>query len=167
MPRVLYTSPHMQRTVDPDEALLRQALFEQPWEEWWHSPNNSAALQVILDDDEEGDCSVEGQLSTGTFYRVSREYPSLVIFQPEPDEFLIECFKRGAELVPLVGDSLSEFAVYHSGGEQYRIPRACLIGPEHAFRIVLEFMQSYSCADEFKWTSLLELPVPDEFWDPL
>ena len=167
MPRTLYTSPHGQRTVDPDEELLRHSLFEQPWEEWWHSPNNSALLQVILDDDEEGDCSIEGHIPTNTFYRVSQSHPCLAIFQPEREEFFIVCFDSGREFYHCTGDSLEDFAVYHSGGEQYRIPRACLIGPEAALQILLEFKESFSRSSAVHWKGREELPIPDDFWDPL
>ncbi len=164
MPGILYTTVRGQRSVDPDEAQLRFALFEQPWTEWWKSANNSATLQVILDEDEQGDYSIEGHLPTNTFYRISAQHPYLAIFQPEPDDFFVICFENGQEFYHCSGDSFEDFVVVHSGGEQHRIPRACLVGPETALQILIDFMQTFSRSTVVDWRPQDELPVSEDFW---
>ena len=154
-------------SVDPDDSLLRHALFEQPWEEWWRSANNSAMLQVILDEDEQGDYSIEGHLPTNTYHRISRQHPCLAIFQPAPDDFFVICFENEQEFYPCSDDSFEDFAVFHSGGEQFRIPQACLLGPETALRILLDFKQFFSRSTAVEWCPKEELPVPEDFWEAI
>ena len=53
MTRILYESPQVERIVNPSLNTLRYAIYDQPWKEWWNSPNAEAALCVILDDGED------------------------------------------------------------------------------------------------------------------
>jgi hypothetical protein len=165
MTRILYESPQVERIVAPSLDVLRYAIYEQPWKEWWKSPNAEAALWVILDDDEDLPVSHSiGHITGKYLYRISADHPSLIIKQPDPDDFFLSWHEDKKWLVPYNGESCEEYRSDHCGGSEFRIPVACLVNADAAFAVVSAFLKAIKRSDAVPWFSYYDLPLPDEIY---
>jgi len=170
MSKILYTAPKGERTIDPSPDFLRAVIYDQPWIEWFKSPNATASLEIILDDDEQGPHSVESHIvKKDIYFRVSKAHPVLCIKQPDPDDFFFTWFGTAddnsnnvPQYVPYYGDPCDDYTMDHSGGIDFPIPTACLVPPDSAFHIVCEYLRTQQRSDVVNWVSWFDLDLPDQ-----
>jgi hypothetical protein len=162
MTRILYASPAGEWILNPTAENLRHAILEQPWTDWWHSSNNEASLVIVLDQNETGPHQRESRGKVA--YRVSTSHPSAWIKQPISGKFFISFWEQTRQYVHYNGKSCKAFVRDHCGGDEFRIPRACLVTPRTALQILTDFLASQTRPEGTPWVRFDELPLPADFY---
>ena len=165
MSRLLYTPPsQLERVLGPTEDQLRYAILEQPWEEWWNSPNNEAALEVVCADGDNAHGGTTDIEKTGKRIEFAAGRPFLTIKQPSADDFFLRLYAAENEFVPYNGESFADYQIDHWGGEELRIPTACLVDAPTALTIVHRFVSSIQRSDVVEWYKVEELPRDEDIY---
>ena len=154
----------MERTIEPEIALLRYAICEQPWEEWYKSPNAEATLEYVLDDDDDSPATCTLITKEETL-QVSAAYPSMMIKQPDPGSFFLYWIEGSGHYVPYNGEPCEEYTLDHCGGEDMRIPLACLVGTAATLDIIEQFLANQTRSNNVTWARWEELDLPEEWFE--
>jgi len=162
MTRVLYTAPDdVTRILDPSPEQIADIILTSGFDYWQQGGNGEGCIDVVLRVD-------IGNHSNGSLvspnvesFQLAVGHPSLVIKQPELDLF----FCNRDWMVPYNGDSCEEFVTDECGGDEFRIPRACLVTKEAAATIAAEFVRSLTLSPIVRWEPWSDLPMPPEIYD--
>jgi hypothetical protein len=156
MTHILYTAPDDEtRILDPSPEQIADIILNSDFGYWQQGGNGEACIEVVqrahVDNRAKGSL-ISSRLATD---------PCLLIKQPEPELF----FCNRDWTVPYNGDSCEEFVTDECGGDEFRIPRACLVAKETAATIAAEFVRSLTLSRIVRWESWYDLPMPREIYD--
>jgi hypothetical protein len=160
--RLIYHAPEENDLLfDPTPQQMADIPTTTDHSYWLRGGNGEAAINVIREQGE--NVGARGSLITRDGVRVDyvAGQPSLWIKQPEPGWFFITwCHLPEGEFVPYDGSSIEPFVVEERGGDQFRVPRACLVKPSTAAEIVRDFLLSRERSPAVSWESWYELELP-------
>ena len=162
MTRLLYTAPDdVTRILDPSPEQIADIIRTSDFDYWQQGGNGEACIDVVLRAHTNNHPSGRLVGPNVESIQLAADQPSLVLKQPEPNLF----FCNRDWVVPYNGDSCEGFVADECGGDEFRIPRACLVPKETAATIASEFVRSLTLSPIVRWESWYDLPMPREIYD--